>query len=176
MTEENNPDKEKQETSSSFWNLFETIKKKSETIISVYKEDLQEFASTIAVDAKKVLDQKDTVKKQTDRVVNSVKTGIASVTERIFSLVSGTKNESPSTSSSLPADSFKLRMEQLQNSRETYIQQPEDTEFQKWLETFELNGRSEEISRILSSNQQLFELYHQLVPNPLSSNEFWGRY
>jgi hypothetical protein len=102
MTEENNPDKEKQETSSSFWNLFETIKKKSETIISVYKEDLQEFASTIAVDAKKVLDQKDTVKKQTDRVVNSVKTGIASVTERIFSLVSGTKNESPSTSSSLP--------------------------------------------------------------------------
>jgi hypothetical protein len=67
----------------------------------VYKEDVQEFATTIAEDTKKVLENTESIKQQTNKLADSVKTGFVSITERISSLFSGSSNESHSSPSSL---------------------------------------------------------------------------
>jgi hypothetical protein len=55
-------------------------------------------------------------------------------------------------------------------------EEPDDADFEKWLTTFNLELKSEEVSRILTNNPQISELYQQLCPATLSPQEFWGRY
>jgi hypothetical protein len=68
------------------------------------------------------------------------------------------------------------KLEALQTNADTFTMKPEDVAFFQWTETFDVEAKSEKISKILANNQQVSDMYHQMVPSVLTMKEFWGRY
>jgi hypothetical protein len=156
---------EPQEQKSGWWGgFFDTVKKKSEVILNAYKEDLTEFASSIKSDAQKVV---------ASDLTSTISNQINKITETISTLITDDKNSGTTERSS---ENYTSKLEALQTSSETFTMKPEDVAFFQWTETFDVEARSEEISKILANNSQISEMYHQMVPSMLSMKEFWGRY
>lgn len=133
--------------------ILETVKQKSEVIINMYKEDLQEFTSTITEDTKKVIE------------TNVTKANAIGGIEKIISHISGGATDERDKILSPPIDAS------------LYTSEPEDQEdYNAWLATFDIKTRTEDISDILAGNEALRNLHRELVPASVTYGEFWQRY
>jgi len=131
-----------------WWSYF---KEKSESIVSMYKEDLQEFTSTITNDTKSAFEQAKNVSS--------------------FLGLSNKPNKS------LVADRYKAKILALQNEPNTYLVSPADEhDFSTWKSTWKLQDQTDEISQTLASNSTMEELHTKLVPLSISYATFWERY
>jgi len=129
----------------------ETVKQKSETIVNVYKEDLNEFSRTLVNDTTTVLQDK-----------------LASL--RVFD---GKKNAANTTSPIQQQN----RIARLQRNESTFTQDPSDTAaFATWTNQFDIGAHTESVTHLLTTNETVREFHTRLVPAQVSYREFWCRY
>lgn len=66
----------------------------------------------------------------------------------------------------------------IQTDRQTYISSPEGDEqlFLMWQEEFDEEAHDKEMNSLLSNCPRMREIYQELVPQEVSSSDFWERY
>jgi hypothetical protein len=139
--------------SSSFWGFVETVKQKSEEIVSIYKEDLSEFSKTIVQDTTTV------------------------VQERLADLqLDARSNKKGSKSASKNQNQYQVRVSLLQKDSHTYTDAPSDTAFTEWASSFNIGAYTEAITHLLTTNESVREFHTLLVPAQVSYRDFWCRY
>eukprot|EP01097_Dermamoeba_algensis_P007049 TRINITY_DN440_c0_g2_i1.p1 TRINITY_DN440_c0_g2~~TRINITY_DN440_c0_g2_i1.p1 ORF type:complete len:261 (-),score=77.21 TRINITY_DN440_c0_g2_i1:373-1155(-) len=142
--------------SGGWWSgLISTVASASTSIINVYKEELSEFSQIIQEDTKQVVSkQLQTIKDETSVVLNLL----------------GTQESKP--------DEHRLETQKIDiDPRQLYIADPADLDdYKKWLQTFDIKEKTEEISQLLSSNDTLKNVHKDLVPASVSYSDFWRRY
>jgi hypothetical protein len=181
--------------SSSWWGwgdtILQTVKKQSETIISIYKEDLSEFTRTIKEDTISVV--KEVVKQEEGAVGSSTSassekkrpnaggtTGRAGIStsssglSNFFNFMDSLKDEEEEEV--LAKSRREKGVKKLQKDINTYTQPPADEEdFKEWKAGFNLEARTVEISQLLSANNKLRAIHNELLPK-LTYSVFWERY
>jgi len=137
-------------TSSLFDKTIDKVKQQSEHIISIYKEDLQEFTQTIHTDTKEVIKKLPQDQEKFSELLGiTTKKGVIQ----------------------------KSRLISLQSELSTYCTDPIDVDkFQAFKSEFQIASRTEEISLLLSTNDKVREIHTKLVPATVSYKEFWERY
>jgi len=161
------------QSSSTWWGfsgVLDKVKRTSENIISIYKEDLTEFSRTIQSDTKEV------IKKTTEE--ESLETITSSITG--FFGFSQSKNENKETTTpakrGVIVDRHQARILQLQTELSTYCTEPTDQEeFVAWKQHFKVSNITDDISR-LGSNDKIREIHTKLVPVAVSYTDYWERY
>jgi len=139
---------------------LDKVKQQSESLISIYKEDLQEFSQTIQNDTKEV------IKKLPQE---QEKLGLTN----LFGFGSKQEGKHPP----VIADRQKTRLLALQSELSTYCTDPADLEeFQAWKNNFQISAHTEEISTLLSSNEKIREIHTKVVPVAVTYKDFWERY
>ena len=76
-------------------------------------------------------------------------------------------------------DRLQIEIEKLQNSQETFLNDPCDShteEFKKFNETFNPDSQKGAISDLLIGNEKMRAIYTQLVPSIITNELFWSRY
>lgn len=177
--------------SSSWWGwgdtILQTVKKQSETIISIYKEDLSEFTRTIKEDTISVV--KEVVKQEEGAAGSSTSAssdkkrpnagGSAAATSssglsNFFNFMDSLKDEEEEEV--LAKSRREKGVKKLQKDINTYTQPPADEEdFKEWKAGFNLEARTVEISQLLSANNKLRAIHNELLPK-LTYSVFWERY
>jgi hypothetical protein len=177
--------------SSSWWGwgdtILQTVKKQSETIISIYKEDLSEFTRTIKEDTMSVV--KEVVKQEEGAAGSSTSAsgekkrpnagGSAAATSssglsNFFNFMDSLNDEEEEEV--LAKSRREKGVKKLQKDINTYTQPPADEEdFKEWKAGFNLEARTVEISQLLSANNKLRAIHNELLPK-LTYSVFWERY
>eukprot|EP01103_Thecamoeba_quadrilineata_P004028 TRINITY_DN1375_c0_g1_i1.p1 TRINITY_DN1375_c0_g1~~TRINITY_DN1375_c0_g1_i1.p1 ORF type:complete len:335 (-),score=100.25 TRINITY_DN1375_c0_g1_i1:66-1070(-) len=151
-----------QQNDSSWWGwgnqILDVVKQKSEAVINIVQEDLQDFTKSIQDDTKTVL---ETQLKNVNTTTENQPT-IGSITSGITNFFLGIS--SPET-----------RDTQTKIDAKLLSSDPEDEDYPAWAATFDAKSKTEEISQILSSDEKLKDLHTTLVPTVLYS-DFWKRY
>lgn len=144
----------------SLWGLLDSVKKHSQTIINIYKEDLQEFTATLKDDT-------------TELIKNLGK----NATEEGQTPVQDLKADGSSAEDeNVVLSRREKRLRALQTQTKNYTDDPSDEEdFKKWCDGFDLSARTEEISQLLASNDTLRALHADLLPS-VGYPMFWQRY
>lgn len=165
--------------------------RQSETIISIYKEDLSEFTRTIKEDTISVV--KEVVKQEEGAVGSSTSassekkrpnaggtTGRAGIStsssglSNFFNFMDSLKDEEEEEV--LAKSRREKGVKKLQKDINTYTQPPADEEdFKEWKAGFNLEARTVEISQLLSANNKLRAIHNELLPK-LTYSVFWERY
>jgi len=147
---------DKQKTlTSSFWGFVESVKQKSEEIVSIYKEDLSEFSKTIVNDTTTVVHEK-----------------LADL-----QIVPESKEVNRRTKQSTRIQNqYQARIALLQKDEHTYKNNPSDPTFNDWTSTFDIAAHTEAISHLLTTNESVREFHTLLVPSAVSYRDFWNRY
>lgn len=161
-------------SSGSWWgfsSVLDKVKRTSENIISIYKEDLTEFSRTIQNDTKEV------IKKTTEE--ESLETITSSITGFFGFSQNKTENKETATTGKrgVIVDRHQARILQLQTELSTYCTEPTDQEdFVAWKQQFKVSNITDDISRLLASNDKIREIHTKLVPVAVSYTDFWERY
>jgi len=172
-----------EQSSSSWWGwsdgLLQTVKKQSENIIAIYKEDLSEFTRTIKEDTLNVV--KDVVQvsgsSSTTTAANTSKSGRSKQTSSGFSnFFNFMENLNDDDEEILTRSRIEKAVKKLQKNPETFAKEPEDeADFIKWKADFNLETKTADISQLLSTNPKLRAVHNELLPK-LTYSVFWERY
>lgn len=89
----------------------------------------------------------------------------------------GAQALSGNTAGKVPATRFEKKMLQLQADPNTYCEPAKDLDqFEKWGRTFNLDNETEECLEILSTHEEIAQLYERVVPVIVEEDTFWMRY
>jgi len=133
--------------------LIETVKQKSETIVNIYKEDLNEFSKTLVNDTTSVLQDR-----------------LAAL--RVF----GSNREEKGRNARSPIQQ-QNRIARLQSHELTFTEDPADADaFAAWSNQFDIGAHTESVTHLLTSNETVREFHTRLVPAQVSYRDFWCRY
>eukprot|EP01091_Cochliopodium_minus_P006757 TRINITY_DN16748_c0_g1_i1.p1 TRINITY_DN16748_c0_g1~~TRINITY_DN16748_c0_g1_i1.p1 ORF type:complete len:263 (-),score=85.69 TRINITY_DN16748_c0_g1_i1:32-820(-) len=136
---------------SSIWGWF---KKTGESIINIYKEDLQEFGNSIKKDTE------EAVKNNPNSILNNL-------------FIKEESNEKKE----IEINNQKKEISELQQNPSTYCIEPSEEEnYLEWKKTFLLSTKTEYITNLLNSSAILMENYKKFVPNVVNYDDFWHRY
>jgi hypothetical protein len=118
----------------------------------MYKEDLQEFTSTISEDTKKVIETQVTAAAAANAIGGL---------EKIINQIAGGGTEDEKEKMFFPPPDSSL-----------YSKEPEDMEdYNSWSATFDIKTKTEEISELLASDEHMRDLHRemgkQVSPLPL---------
>eukprot|EP00039_Didymoeca_costata_P009553 m.126753 g.126753 ORF g.126753 m.126753 type:complete len:345 (-) comp14525_c0_seq2:1578-2612(-) len=169
-----------------FGNIVSSV---SETLSTV-GTDLQEFVQTVQTDTSEtvtdtvaVLNEKtaekdgfslDALTGAVEGVVGTIKSGLredGSASER-----RGT-HQKDGNSAPVSYDRAEVQLKEVQHSRKTYLDEPADQEaFVTWSEGFDMSLKTEDITKLLSSDDVIRKLHTELVPHKVAYNSFWLRY
>ncbi|GAM22691.1 hypothetical protein SAMD00019534_058660 [Acytostelium subglobosum LB1] len=169
-------------------NIVETIKKTSDQMVNIYKEDLQEFSKSLYQDTTVVLqEQIETVKtnlattgllptagQQSSSGGNSGNSGPSSSS----SMFTTTSSSSGSTSNTGTSNSIKASTNKLLKSLSFFSSDPSNIEdYEQWCQTFgPLEAHNVQINTILSGDDTIKSLYTKYVPNEIPHQQFWLKY
>eukprot|EP01116_Phalansterium_solitarium_P019035 TRINITY_DN5206_c1_g1_i1.p1 TRINITY_DN5206_c1_g1~~TRINITY_DN5206_c1_g1_i1.p1 ORF type:complete len:336 (+),score=95.30 TRINITY_DN5206_c1_g1_i1:85-1092(+) len=155
----------------SWWGGFvNMVKTQAETVVNVYKEDLQEFTKTIKDDTKDVI-QKTAASEE--NIASQITTGISG----LLGLQQGKGSKGSKDATVIAADRHHSRLLGLQSELSTFCTDPTDAEeYAEWQKTFAINEKTDEISRLLTSNEKTREIHTKVVPLAVTYNDFWTRY
>eukprot|EP01102_Stenamoeba_stenopodia_P006584 TRINITY_DN1816_c0_g1_i1.p1 TRINITY_DN1816_c0_g1~~TRINITY_DN1816_c0_g1_i1.p1 ORF type:complete len:170 (+),score=26.70 TRINITY_DN1816_c0_g1_i1:31-510(+) len=130
-----------------FGGLLDTVRQKSEVIINMYKEDLQEFTSTITEDTKKAIETNATA-------VNA----IGGLTNIIQQISGNTLPVGLSTGGNGDEKTGSPHLDPLM-----YNKDPEDIEdYNNWSSTFDIKSKTDEIAQLLASDEPMRNLHREL--------------
>jgi len=147
---------------SSWWGFLDKVKQQTEAIVNVYKEDIKEFSNTIKNDTKEVIK---------DPEITS-KIGLTG----LFGFSQNNTNPEKEKQSVI-VDRHQARVLALESELSTYCTEPSDKEdFMSWKKEFNIQSKTDEISRILSDKEKVREAHSRLVPVAVSYSDFWERY
>jgi len=156
--------------------ILNTVKEKSQNIYEVYKHDLTEFTSTVATDASKVITENAQQLEKTN-ITETLTSGLSAISEGLTgSLTSLTSLASQFTAGGTEESELIKQINQLQKDPQTFNKKPEDSKFAVWAASFNMDSKKDEIQYNLASNVDLMQMYSELVPNVITSKEFWERY
>ncbi|EGC28834.1 hypothetical protein DICPUDRAFT_159669 [Dictyostelium purpureum] len=153
--------------------LVETIKTTSDQMVTLYREDLKEFSTSIMNDTSQILQsQYDTVKQYIpDSISNAMedlKNGTAASNND-----NNNNNNQPSGSTGTP---IKSPTNYLAKSLSFFTSDSNDIqEFEHWCESFDVDSHYVEIKTLLSSDD-IRSLYSSYVPSKISHQQFWLKY
>eukprot|EP01114_Cavostelium_apophysatum_P008003 TRINITY_DN2024_c0_g1_i1.p1 TRINITY_DN2024_c0_g1~~TRINITY_DN2024_c0_g1_i1.p1 ORF type:complete len:327 (-),score=98.47 TRINITY_DN2024_c0_g1_i1:88-1068(-) len=172
-----NANTESASSGSSWWGFVDMVKKQSENIIKIYKEDLTEFGKTITHDTKEVI-KKTADDEDVAKITSQITTGISSMLGINAEEKPSEQPQSKTNSNKqVIVDRRQARILALQGELSTYCTEPSDQqEFQAWKEQFKVSGHTDEISSLLASNEKIREIHAKLVPVAVSYTDFWERY
>jgi len=184
-------------TAASWWgwgssivqSVAETVAETGSEILTVYKEDLTEFGASVANDAQALLEQvrdPNAVNEISEMVTQSLSTITETITESVGELADVSQGLSSLSESIAVATEY---AEQHLASFENWVvdantvpdnealEQPIDSEeFREWRKTFDYESKQEELNTILGNNPEILNIYNDLVPEQISSQDFWERY
>ncbi|PIN07689.1 hypothetical protein CDL12_19736 [Handroanthus impetiginosus] len=176
----------------SFGGLIKTLASRSESVIEIYRRDLQEFRSGLQKETEILRETASRAVKDLpaslearasaahgalDGVLKSTAEIISKET-RIFT--SDGEPETPETNRSLNSGRyswFDAQLSAIQIDLNTFCEDPEDVEeYGKWKSGFELEENRDAINSLIGENGTLESVYKKLVPNAVDPETFWCRY
>ncbi|OIW12690.1 hypothetical protein TanjilG_24623 [Lupinus angustifolius] len=177
-----------------FGGLIQTLTSKSESIIEIYRRDLQEFSTGLKKEIEVAHDSLGTVTHVIDEFGNTVVKGTAQIISQgkdailAIDLDSDSDNTSNTPKHRLSNVSdksfnskrysrFDAQVRSIQGDASTYTEEPGDLdEYNKWKSEFSLDGKSEETEGFLRENDAMESVYERIVPNNVDHETFWYRY
>jgi len=152
------------------------------------EDDIKEFVDTVKTDTSEtVQDTVAAVKEATDEDGLSLKSLSGAVEGVAANIGSGLREDGTSTDrrrkrsdplGTVSYDRAEAQLIAIQRDRNTYLSDPEGdpVEYTEWTEGCDLNERTEEITKLLSTDDVIRKLHSELVPKKISYNVFWHRY
>ncbi|CAM8925656.1 unnamed protein product [Rhodiola kirilowii] len=188
------PDSESAAVASSGWDfggLMKTLATKSESVIDLYKRDLQEFSTGLKAEtavlrevANKAVKElpkagvstfdelKTTVLKSTTQIISQGKEALLALDQEISSPAARNAD-----SRSFSYNRFDARLRAIQIDKETYCLEPEDSDdYVKWKSGFVLEEKGEELGNLFVENAAMENIYHKIVGTEIDPETFWYRY
>ncbi|GAU31547.1 hypothetical protein TSUD_333230 [Trifolium subterraneum] len=168
--------------SASWKNLIKTLSEKSESVIEIYRRDLQEFGTGLKKEIEVAHDSLETVGHVIDQFGNTVIKGTAQIISQGKEAILESdsvqkKNKKQSSLNSKKYSRFDAQIRAIQGDVNTYIEEPFDLErYNKWKLEFSLEGKNEEIEGLLKENDEMESIYNRVVPNNVDRETFWLRY
>ncbi|XP_045795211.1 BSD domain-containing protein C22A12.14c isoform X5 [Trifolium pratense] len=168
--------------SASWKNLIKTLSEKSESVIEIYRRDLQEFGTGLKKEIEVAHDSLETVGHVIDQFGNTVIKGTAQIISQGKEAILESdsvqkKNKKQSNLNSKKYSRFDAQIRAIQGDVNTYIEEPFDLErYNKWKLEFSLEGKNEEIEGLLKENDEMDSVYKRVVPNNVDRETFWLRY
>ncbi|KAE9611504.1 putative BSD domain-containing protein [Lupinus albus] len=177
-----------------FGGLIQTLTSKSESIIEIYRRDLQEFSTGLKKEIEVAQDSLGTVTHVIDEFGNTVVKGTAQIISQGKDAIlaidldseSDNTNNTPKHSLSNISDKsfnskqysrFDAQVLSIQGDASTYTEEPVDLDgYNKWKSEFSLDGKSDEIEGFLRENDAMESIYERIVPNNVDHETFWYRY
>ncbi|KAF9678078.1 hypothetical protein SADUNF_Sadunf08G0174500 [Salix dunnii] len=205
-SENSSPDPPTQNPTWSFGSLIQTLATKSESVIEIYKKDLEEFGFGVknesaiirdvasravhdlpaSFEASAAVAQESfgqaiggigsTMWKSTAQIISQGRDSILASDHDRDLLLSNTDTNRSSLGKQYSR--FDVQVRALQCDFDTYCSEPEDKEdYEKWKSRgFVIDDEKEEIERLISENGVIKEIYGEVVPNRVDSESFWSRF
>lgn len=153
-------------------NLVESTKSKSKNAFEVFKNDLVEFKLTMSNDASNFFEFGDKIiqqEKNEDSIFLKSISKSYNVIKENFNLnltnestILRTNEEKRNSSKSIN-ERLENEIDNLKCNEETFIIEPVNPDYSKWLQTFDTNESKEEISKLLIENTSMRQIYSKIV-------------
>ncbi|KAK2363573.1 BSD domain-containing protein [Trifolium repens] len=179
---DSSPSHNNRNPSASWKNLIKTLTEKSESVIEIYRRDLQEFGTGLKKEIEVAHDSLESVGHVIDQFGNTVIKGTAQIISQGKEAILESdsvqkKNKKQSNLNSKLYSRFDAQIRAIQGDVNTYIEKPFDLErYNKWKLEFTLEGKNEEIEGLLKENDEMESVYKRVVPNNVDRETFWLRY
>ncbi|OAY49651.1 BSD domain-containing protein 1 [Manihot esculenta] len=174
----------------SFGGLIKNLTFKSESVIEIYRRDLQEFGSGLKKEIEVAHGSLETVGHAIDELGSSVLKNTAQIISQGKQAILAADLESDSSDSnnersitgqqslnSKPYSRFDAQVRAIQGDASTYCEEPEDLDdYNKWKLGFSLAEKREEFESLLEENAAVESIYKRVVPNSVDEETFWCRY
>lgn len=166
-------------------NLIKTVGEKSESVIEIYRRDLHEFGTGLKKEIEVAHDSLETVGHVIDQFGNTVIKGTAQIISQSKDAILESESESKkkkrvkkqSSLNSKLYSRFDAQIHAIQGDSDTYTEEPFDLErYNKWKLEFSLEGKKDEMEKLLRENVEMESVYRRLVPNVVDRETFWLRY
>eukprot|EP00735_Rhodelphis_limneticus_P010508 TRINITY_DN325_c0_g1::TRINITY_DN325_c0_g1_i2::g.7407::m.7407 TRINITY_DN325_c0_g1::TRINITY_DN325_c0_g1_i2::g.7407 ORF type:complete len:369 (-),score=18.80,sp/Q80Y55/BSDC1_MOUSE/29.15/3e-18,BSD/PF03909.12/2e-10,SCIMP/PF15050.1/0.17,Tape_meas_lam_C/PF09718.5/0.84,Tape_meas_lam_C/PF09718.5/3.1e+03,Tape_meas_lam_C/PF09718.5/2.6e+03 TRINITY_DN325_c0_g1_i2:321-1427(-) len=181
------------------YSIWGQLKKMSTNVIEMYKEDLNEFATTVVHDTKEFTHHIKTENEEEPSqekgeshlglsyLASKVVKSVDNLTAKIDSL-GETVMQTLSTAVIVPDqptqhqsangfDRLSSRIMAAQNDPNTFLEPPSDQKaFTEFITVFDVNQHDHDIVSVMRSNQNMSQLYDRIVPSAVSRETFWSRY
>ncbi|OAY61711.1 BSD domain-containing protein 1 [Manihot esculenta] len=174
----------------SFGGLIKNLSIKSESVIEIYRRDLEEFGSGLKKEIEVAHGSLETVGNAIDEVGSSVLKSTAQIISQGKEAILSVDHESDSSDNdnkrsitsqqsliSKPYSRFDAQVRAIQGDESTYTEESQDLDdYKKWKSGFDLEEKREEVENLLQENGAVESIYKRLVPNSVDEETFWSRY
>ncbi|KAJ6688844.1 hypothetical protein OIU85_005289 [Salix viminalis] len=205
-SDNSSPDPPTQNPTWSFGSLIHTLATKSESVIEIYKKDLEEFGFGLKNESAIIRDVASravhdlpasfeasasvaqesfghaiggigsTMWKSTAQIISQGRESILASDHDRDLLLSNTETNRSSLGKQYSR--FDAQVRALQCDFDTYCSEPEDKEdYEKWKSRgFVIDEEEEEIERLITENGVIKEIYGEVVPDRVDNESFWSRF
>lgn len=181
----------------SFGGLMQSFATRSESVLEIYRRDLQEFRSGLKKETEIIREAASRAVKELPASIEVAHGSLESVGNAFDGMLKSTAGiisqgkETLLASSDVESDTpegsrvsnsgrysrFDAQLSALQNDSNTYTEEPNDSEeYKKWELEFSLEEKGEEVGNLSGENGVLEGLHKRLVPNVVDNDTFWCRY
>lgn len=181
----------------SFGGLMQSFATRSESVLEIYRRDLQEFRSGLKKETEIIREAASRAVKELPASIEVAHGSLESVGNAFDGMLKSTAGiisqgkETLLASSDVESDTpdgnrvpnsgrysrFDAQLSALQNDSNTYSEEPNDSEeYKKWKLEFSLEDKDEEVGNLIGENGVLEDLHKRLVPNVVDNDTFWCRY
>ncbi|MBA0762825.1 hypothetical protein Gotri_012389 [Gossypium trilobum] len=177
----------------SFGDLVKTIASRSESVIEVYRRDLQEFGTGLKNEIEVAQCSLGNVGHAIDELGSTVLKGTVQIINQGRDVILAASNESDSPPSESNSRSFSTQrglnsrgysrfdaqLRAIQGDISTYGEEPEDLEdYKKWKSGFNLEDKKGQIERLMEENGEIESIYKRVVgvSDGVDHEIFWCRY
>ncbi|KAG4186875.1 hypothetical protein ERO13_A08G070350v2 [Gossypium hirsutum] len=177
----------------SFGDLVKTIASRSESVIEVYRRDLQEFGTGLKNEIEVAHGSLGNVGHAIDELGSTVLKGTVQIINQGRDVILAASNESDSPSSESNSRSFSTQrglnsrgysrfdaqLRAIQGDISTYGEEPEDFEdYKKWKSGFNLEDKKEDVERLMEENGEIESIYKRVggVSDGIDQETCWCRY
>ncbi|KAM7527139.1 hypothetical protein LguiB_030549 [Lonicera macranthoides] len=188
----------------SFGGFVKTFSTRSESVLEIYRRDLEEFRSglkketelfrevasravkdlpgSIEVGASAAHGSLEAVGHTLDGVLKSTAEMMSHSRETLLAssdveLDTPDSHSSRQSFDSLRYSRFDSHLRAIQSDLTTYCEEPDDLDdYNKWKLGFGLEGKSDELKNLIEENEAMKGVYKKIVPSEVDHVTFWSRY
>ncbi|KAL8530743.1 hypothetical protein ACS0TY_007690 [Phlomoides rotata] len=162
--------------------MIKTMAMQSETVIEIYRKDLEEFGTGLRKETELLRETASRAVKELPASLEAAH-GVLKSTVNIISKES--LGFSPDGESGTPGTNrssgrysrFEAQVSAIQNDLNTFCVEPEDGEdYSKWKLGFELENYIDVIESLIGGNGIMEGVYKRVVPSSVAGETFWCRY
>jgi len=129
----------------------------------------------VATDASKVIAENAQQLEKTN-ITETLTSGLSAISEGLTGSLTSLSSLASKFAAGTEESELIKQINQLQKDPQTFNKKPEDSKFATWAPTFNIDSKKDEIQYNLANNADLMQMYSELVPNVITSKEFWERY